>query len=255
MKFTALVETDVGNIKKTNQDSTLIKLASTIDGRNILLAVLCDGMGGLQKGELASATAVRYFSTWFDKELPYQLKSFNWETLSEAWKRLIEKLNTVILRYGEKSNITLGTTLTALLFIDDSYMIAHVGDTRAYEIYHDLRQLTEDHTYVAREVKRGNMTLEEARKSPRRNVLLQCVGASKKVVPEVIFGKLERGTNYLLCSDGFRNEITSEEIFNHLKPGAGVTKEESKSHLRHLMNIAKERRERDNLTAILIKVE
>ncbi|MGM9972547.1 MAG: PP2C family protein-serine/threonine phosphatase [Clostridiaceae bacterium] len=255
MKFTALVETDVGNIKKTNEDSSLIKIASTPEGNNILLAVLCDGMGGLQKGELASATAVRHFSRWFDKELPYQLKDFNWEGLSEAWKRLIENLNGIILRYGDKNKITLGTTLTAFLSIDDRYMIAHVGDSRAYRLQDDLRQLTEDHTYVAREVKRGNMTYEEARKSPKRNVLLQCIGASRRVVPEVIFGKLERGSNYLLCSDGFRNEITPEEIFNHLRPREGVTQEESKSQLKHLINTAKERKERDNLTAILIKVE
>ena len=91
-------------------------------------------MGGLQKGELASATAVRHFSRWFDKELPYQLKDFNWEGLSEAWKRLIENLNGIILRYGDKNKITLGTTLTAFLSIDDRYIIAHVGDSRAYRL-------------------------------------------------------------------------------------------------------------------------
>ncbi|WP_426350421.1 PP2C family protein-serine/threonine phosphatase [Alloiococcus sp. CFN-8] len=255
MKFTALVETDVGNTKKTNQDSSLIKIATTPMGKDILLAVLCDGMGGLQKGELASATAVRYFERWFYKELPYQLKNLNWEGLSESWKRLIENLNTLILRYGEKNKITLGTTLTAFLSIDDSYMIAHVGDSRAYRLHNDLKQLTEDHTYVAREVKRGNMTYQEAKRSPRRNVLLQCIGASKRVVPELIFGKLQCGSNYLLCSDGFRNEISPEEIFQHLKPGEGITREDSKSHLKHLINTAKERKERDNLTAILIKVE
>ncbi len=255
MKFTAFIETDVGNVKKINEDSSLVKIASTSKGSNILLAVLCDGMGGLEKGELASATAIRYFSRWFDKGLPYHLKNFSWEGISEVWKRLIENLNRIILRYGEKNNITLGTTLTALLCIDDSYMIAHIGDSRAYKIHYDLKQLTEDHTYVAREVKLGHITEEEAQKSPRRNVLLQCIGASKEVVPEVIFGELECGTSYLLCSDGFRNEITSEEIFNYLNPKAALTKEESKEYLRLLMDTAKNRRERDNLTAILIKVE
>ena len=89
-------------------------------------------------------------------------------------------------------------------------MIVHVGDSRVYQIDSALNQLTTDQTFVAREVSKGNMTIEQAKVDKRRNLLLQCVGASKVVEPQVLLGTTKKGA-YMLCSDGFRHEIRRTE--------------------------------------------
>ena len=84
MKFLVTASTDVGILKETNQDSCLVKHISTKIGE-ILLAVVCDGMGGLSKGELASATVVRAFSHWFNEELPYEIENLELNIIGEKW--------------------------------------------------------------------------------------------------------------------------------------------------------------------------
>ena len=111
----------------------------------------------------------------------------------------------------------MGTTFSGILFIENQYVIVHVGDSRVYQIDSALNQLTTDQTFVAREVSKGNMTIEQAKVDKRRNLLLQCVGASKVVEPQVLLGTTKKGA-YMLCSDGFRHEITEEEIYESFIP-------------------------------------
>jgi len=185
MYFVAAADTDVGTVKTTNQDSVCVKIAETPYGQ-IALAMICDGMGGLEKGELASATVINEFSEWFINELPTNIESFRWDYVSEKWTHMIKRLNRTIGDYGKYYGISLGTTITALLIFKGEYLIAHVGDSRAYEVKHNLHQLTEDHSVVGRDVRQGLITPEEAEIDPRRNVLLQCVGASKNVNPQIL---------------------------------------------------------------------
>jgi PPM family protein phosphatase len=147
--------------------------------------------GGLSKGELASATVVRAFSEWFDEELPYELENPDLQVIGGKRSLMLKDLNVTILEYGQNEKITLGSTFTGVLFIGNQYVIAHVRDTRAYQIGKSLEQLTTDQTFVAREIQRGTMTVEEAKIDKRRNMLLQCVGASDMVEPEIIIGKQE----------------------------------------------------------------
>ena len=217
MRFVATADTDIGISKNTNQDSLLIKHAIA-DDKEILLAVVCDGMGGLAKGELASATVIRAFSDWFDDELPYELENLDLEIVGAKWSLLLKELNAQILEYSKNNNIDgVGTTFSGILFVDDKYVIGHVGDTRIYHIGESLKQLTTDQTFVAREISRGTMTIEQAKTDKRRNLLLQCVGASKVVEPQIITGKTQKGA-YMLCSDGFRHEISAAEIYESLNP-------------------------------------
>ena len=152
--------TDVGIKKKVNQDSLCIKKALLKD-KTVLMALVCDGMGGLSKGELASATVIRGFSDWFVKDLVSTQGDF--DKIRKQWENLIISLNTKLWNYGKKNAAELGTTLTAILFVEGKeYLIAQVGDSRAYEIGQTINQITEDQSFVAREVKRGNMTKEQA---------------------------------------------------------------------------------------------
>ena len=254
MHFIATADTDIGISKDTNQDSALIKHAKS-DGKEILLAVICDGMGGLSKGELASATVVRAFAKWFDEELPYELNNVDLQVIGAKWSLLLKELNVQILEYSKENNIDgVGTTFSGILFIDDLYVIGHVGDTRVYHIGASLTQLTTDQTFVAREISRGTMTLEQSRTDKRRNLLLQCIGASKAVEPQLICGKAEKGA-YMLCSDGFRHEISEAEIYESLNPINLMNKDAMHNNAKYLIEQVKKRDEKDNISVLLIKAE
>lgn len=253
MRFIATADTDIGISKQTNQDSILIKHATCTVGE-VLLAVVCDGMGGLDRGELASATVIREFSRWFDEVLPYELENIDMQVIGGKWSLLLKDLNVKIAEFGNSIRSTLGTTFTGILFVGDEYVVAHVGDTRLYYIGNSLQQLTSDQTFVAREISRGTMTLEQAKVDKRRNMLLQCVGASNVVNPEVFCGKTTQGA-YMICSDGFRHEISEKEIYESLNPSNLVNKKAMHSNCRYLIDQVKRRNEKDNISVLLIKVD
>lgn len=254
MHYIATADTDIGISKDTNQDSVLIKHAKA-DGKEILLAVICDGMGGLSKGELASATVIRAFAKWFDEELPYELDNVDLQVIGAKWSLLLKELNAKILEYSRENGIEgVGTTFSGIMFVGDQYIIGHVGDTRVYHIGTALHQLTTDQTFVAREISRGTLTLEQAKTDKRRNLLLQCVGASKTVEPQIICGKVEKGA-YMLCSDGFRHEISEAEIYESLNPINLMNKDAMHNNAKYLIEQVKKREEKDNISVLLIKAE
>lgn len=253
MRYVATADTDVGISKRTNQDSVMIKHAMTDDGE-VLMAIVCDGMGGLAKGELASAVAIREFSKWFDENLPLELENVDMQVIAGKWNLLLKDLNLKILEYGSSVGVAMGTTFSGILFIKDQYLIAHVGDSRIYHIASGVHQLTTDQTFVAREVRRGTMTPEQAKTDKRRNLLLQCVGASKSVDPQIVFGTVEKGT-YMVCSDGFRHEITEEEMTKELDSSRLTDKNAMHRNARYLIEQVKSRQERDNISVIVIKAE
>lgn len=253
MHYIATADTDVGIVKSNNQDSVLIKHASTDIGE-VLMAVVCDGMGGLAKGELASATVIRAFSRWFDEELPFELEDVDMQVIGGKWSLMLKSLNMKIQEYGQQLGSNLGTTFSGILFVDDKYVIVHVGDTRIYHIGSTLHQLTTDQTFVAREISRGAMTEEQAKTDKRRNLLLQCVGASKNVDPQVICGAAEKGA-YMICSDGFRHEVTPGEIYESLNPINFMNENAMHNNAKYLIELVKSRQEKDNISVVLIKAE
>ncbi len=253
VKFIATADTDIGISKSTNQDSLLVKHAS-YHNNEVLMAVVCDGMGGLSKGEVASATVIRAFNKWFDEELEKELQNLDLQLIGTKWERMLKDLNLKISEYGIDIGTSLGTTFSGILFINDTYIIGHVGDTRVYEINKTLKQLTTDQTFIAREISKGTLTLEQAKTDKRRNMLLQCIGASRTVEPQILYGATKKGA-YMLCSDGFRHEISEEEIYNALNPTFLSSKEVMHQKVYSLIEQVKTRQEKDNISAILIKVD
>ena len=133
MRFEIAADTDRGIVKETNQDSLLVKCFSTCKG-DMAFAVLCDGMGGLSKGELASATVVRAFDRWSDEQLPELCKSSNPDIdsliLERQWDEVIQQQNEKIKAYGKAHAVNMGTTVVALLVTQKAYYIINVGDCR-----------------------------------------------------------------------------------------------------------------------------
>lgn len=253
MNFIISATTDIGLTKNTNQDSFSVRQFRSNYG-NVVLAVLCDGMGGLAKGEVASATLIRAFERWSDNQLPQLLrKGLEEQALQDDWNQIIAENNEKIKNYGRQTGINLGTTVTALLITDTGYHILNVGDTRAYEIADQVRVLTQDQTVVAHEIACGRLTPEEAERDPRRSVLLQCVGASDTVRPDYFSGIPRQNAVYMLCSDGFRHQISPEEIYQYLNPMSMTDAEGMKKNMETLIALDKQRQERDNITVVGIR--
>ena len=233
MNFLVESHTDVGIKKTTNQDSFCAKIANT---------------------SLGSATVVRAFSKWFCERFPVLIsEGITAELIREEWEKIVLEQNGKIANYGKRNEVSLGTTLTSMLIVNDIYYIVNVGDSRAYEITDYVRQITKDHTLVAREVERGNITQEQAQKDPRRNILLQCVGASSIINIDFFTNRIKKNAVYFLSSDGFRNEISPNEIFNAFNPRKLVDEKIIKENAISLVELSKSRLEKDNISVVVVK--
>ncbi|MCZ0703147.1 serine/threonine protein phosphatase PrpC [Natronobacillus azotifigens] len=212
MSYHSSYYTSKGNNKVVNQDSFLIK-EGTREGYSIAFYVVCDGMGGLSSGELASSTTIHYLSQWFDQYVNDWIeKGSQLNLLKNALLAEIEKINHLTVTYGQKRHIQLGTTLTAMFICDETYLIAQIGDSRAYQITPTYNQLTEDQTFVQREIDRGRLTIDQAENHPKRHVLLQCVGAVETIEIAVRSGELNGTESFLICSDGFSNKLNQDDL-------------------------------------------
>lgn len=263
--YTVAAQSDIGTTKGVNQDSLTVKVVNTYCGE-AAFAVLCDGMGGFEQGEIASAVVVRAFERWFLKELPQFLATgFSDVTLKQRWHKIANDCNLRIKDYSKVRNAPMGTTLTAMLILDGRYYISHVGDCRVYVMGNGMEQLTIDQTYVAREVALGHMTPEQAKNDSRRNVLLQCIGLKESVEPDFLQGDFYDGDSFLLCSDGFRHEVSDKEIYDYCHTALENMEWDTENRLenasamdrqlRFLVEKSKKRGEKDNISAILLKAK
>lgn len=232
-----------------------MKVAQTDYGK-VILASVCDGMGGLAKGELASATLIRMLSKWFEEEFPELLyQGLSLEMLQKSWGDLVYRANEKISSYGRALRVEMGTTMVILLIVDHVYYIGNVGDSRVYTLKEELHQITRDQTFIQREMDEGRMTYEEARRDARRNVLLQCVGASQVIEPDYYTGNVEAGTMFLLCSDGFRHVVAPEELYEYLNPYRLFNEQAMLENLTYLTELNKYRQEVDNISAALVRAD
>lgn len=255
MKIQTAYCTDKGNVKEVNQDALIIKTASTSIGEIAFIAI-CDGMGGLEKGEMASSMMIRGLGQWFKTELPrLLLKEHYEEFIFSSLNHIILNTNETLMEYGQENSIKVGTTLTAMLMIGTKYFVVHVGDTRLYELTaQEGIQITKDHTLVAMEVEQNKLTLEEAEKDPRKNLLLQCIGASKNLQPDFIQGEVKANATYLICCDGFRHKITLEEMKQAFTNDEVNSEAKLFDECHRLVELNKERAERDNITVVVLQV-
>lgn len=253
MDYIISAATDIGIAKDTNQDSFGVKTADTQLGK-MTIAIICDGMGGLSKGEVASATVVDAFHKWILHRLPDLCKSgISENVIRNEWTEIILSCNKKISNYGKSIGIDLGTTLTVIMLTETKYFVVNIGDSRVYEIFDSVLLLTKDQTVVAKEIEAGILTEEQAKIDPRRSVLLQCIGASEVVEPEYFFGDTKKNAVYMLCSDGFRHEITNDEIFQYLNPNVMLDAQQMKQNMDILIDINKQRQEKDNISVISIR--
>ncbi len=259
MEVKACIFTDAGKVRRINQDSAMIKVANTGRHGRISFVAVCDGMGGLSRGEVASCKTVRALENWFCEELSLMQNLSEdklWVTIEKSLRRLIARISSDIRRYGRHRGINLGTTLTALLQIGNRYIAVNVGDSRIYRITRkEITRITRDQSVVQDKLDKGIITEEEAQSDPERSVLLRCVGSSREVEPWVQQGTFDRNTTVLACSDGFWRKLEEAEMHDKLCPQMCVTPDDMLNQCRKLAERAFERGEDDNISVAAMCLE
>ncbi|MEW6494459.1 MAG: PP2C family serine/threonine-protein phosphatase, partial [Cyanobacteriota bacterium] len=151
--------------------------------------------------------------------------------------------------HPERSDM--GTTAVAVMFRGDQHWLAHVGDSRLYRVRNStLEQISEDHTWVARAMKAGDITPEQARMHPWRHVLSQCLGRKDLQSVDVQPLDIQPGDRLLLCSDGLTEELSDDLISSYLQPDLSNEQAAIK-----LVEAAKEKGGRDNITVVIVEID
>lgn len=198
--------TDPGRVRSHNEDSvTILKNAS-----NEFLLVVADGMGGHRKGEVASSIVVSYLGKRFNDtpSIGTKLDAVNW--LNDN----VSEINREIIEYGENNvdSKGLGTTIVVALLTSSYLIFGNIGDSSGFVIKNNkLHKVTHDHTLVNLLVDAGNLSIEEAKNHPKKNVLMKALGAAEKCELD-IFDVDTDVDGILLCSDGLTNMLTDEQI-------------------------------------------
>lgn len=234
--------TDTGLVRKENQDAYAVK---TVCGHTI--CVVCDGMGGAAGGQLASRIAVDTFSAEMEKRLTPEAKPDRLREISVVAVALANRAVREAARSSEAYR-NMGTTLVSAVSFDGGVVIANVGDSRAYHINKErIRQVTRDHSLVEHMLERGDITAEEARRHPNRNLITRALGPDVDTECDCYTCQLLPGEFLLLCSDGLVNTVTDQEIWNEVLNG------DINTCMERLLTIAKRRGASDNVTVVLAK--
>lgn len=201
-------KTDRGIRRPTNQDAHCLKVAHTSRGQVALVAV-CDGVGGLNSGELASSTMVRHLSDWFTGILPGIVSAgrpgevFDPADAMDSLLELVAHANDGIGIYGDGRGEMLGTTLTAVLCCAGRYLAVHVGDTRAYLVgEHGATQITQDQTLARHNMMEGRLPADQVEGGPGSSVLMQAIGTQVGIEPSCYAGHYEPNDLFVVCCDG-----------------------------------------------------
>ena len=193
--LTVAARTFVGSVKTVNQDAYCV-LVGQAGPQEVGLLAVCDGVGGLSSGELASSVAVRELSRWFEDGVARGLtdgRSADGLALPDVqrmWAGYFEGLNGRMWAYSQSLNVRMGTTLTGAVLAGGGFVVGHVGDCRAYRLGPEGAELlTRDQTLVQRELDAGRISAEQARRHPRPSVILQALGAQETIAPAFSFGE------------------------------------------------------------------
>lgn len=233
--------TDMGRMRQRNEDACLFDDAAS-------WAVLADGMGGYQGGDVAARLVV--------DSVAGSLRASEATSVSQMLAELRQatmRANTDVIAAARKDRALhgMGSTVVATRFHDNTVLVSHVGDSRMYRYRRDeLVQLTRDHSLLQEQVDGGMMSADAARVAPGRSLLTRALGVEAAVVPDVALHEARVGDVYLLCSDGLTDMLDDEDIAlvcETLSANLALAAD-------HLVQLANDRGGRDNITVVLIKV-
>ncbi|OXM15854.1 Stp1/IreP family PP2C-type Ser/Thr phosphatase [Paenibacillus herberti] len=235
---------DIGRIRLANEDRSWAGVTSG----GLTLAIVADGMGGHQAGDVASQLAVDAFREAME---PMQA-GVSAEEAQQYLRAAIRRANEVVYDMASRNEQyhNMGTTVVAALFIEESLLlIGHIGDSRAYRISAGaISLLSEDHTLVNELVRSGQISFEEAAHHPRRNVLTRALGTDEEVELDLQVLDWNSGDMLLLCSDGLSGMVSDEEMLEVARSQASLEEKADR-----LISMALAAGGDDNITVVLLQ--
>ena len=236
MRLVFAAATDVGRMRKNNEDSYLSSQP---------VAAVADGMGGHSAGEVASAIAIEELAALRDRG-PWENETAATDDLKQAILRANRRIRETAA--GDRKLNGMGTTLVALLEDGDMVHVANVGDSRGYLLRQgELSQVTVDHSLVQELVDDGRLSPEDAERHPQRSVITRALGIDREVEFDLFTYKLQVGDRLLLCSDGLSDVVEPAQIRNVL-----LRVRNSHQAARKLVTVANEQGGPDNITVIVV---
>ena len=236
-------KTDIGLVRETNQDA--FSFGSFDDGN--CWAVVCDGMGGVSGGQVASEICIEKVSEAIKRS--YR-KGINVSSAKNLLTTAINAANSAVFKEAQE-NIELkgmGTTVVAVLVLDSIAVVAHVGDSRAYLINDEINQITKDHSFVQLLIDTGKITEEEAKVHPDRNVITRAVGIEHVVDVEIDIVDINDNDKLLICTDGLNGYVPDADILK-------IIKEYGDSSTEKLVETANNAGGRDNVTVVILTAD
>lgn len=237
--------TDIGLRRQENQDTFAL---DHVESAETVVAVVCDGMGGVNGGKLASSIAAETFMDGLRRQLRPDMDR---EESGRAQTLSVSQANRAVFeRSVENPELSgMGTTLVSAVVTGNEAVICNVGDSRAYHISAEgIRRVTRDHSVVESLVESGDLTPEQARTHPNRNLITRALGPERFIESDLFAVRLAEGDSLLLCSDGLTIVLEDREILEVLRAG-----EDGQAALERLVALTMERGAPDNVTAVLIR--
>lgn len=238
--------TDIGRVRKENQDTFMF---AELQNNDSVAAVVCDGMGGANGGQIASELSSFSFCEYLKSNFISQSADISAAQLLQD--AVTYANDTVYMKsLSDKKLRGMGTTLVAGLFIGEYAIFINVGDSRAYIMSSNdgIRQITRDHSLVEDLISKGNITREEAKTHPHKNLITKAIGTSPRCIGDIYKVKLNDGDRILLCSDGLSNVMSDELLYN-----GSMKYEDIRESCEYLISSALEMDASDNVTAVVIK--
>ena len=236
--------TDPGRVRTQNQDAYKIEQLD----RNALLCVVCDGMGGAKSGNIASNLAADVFTQTVAASFKPSMDRAQIDAMLQSAVKLTNF--TVFDQAQEFVDFTgMGTTLVAMLVHGKQVTVVNVGDSRVYHINAGgIRQVTRDHSLVQMMIDRGELTVQQGKHYPGKNMITRAVGTEAVVQCDLFHLELERGDSLLACTDGLSNLVDEQEILFEV-----VYHADKQQCCQHLLQIALDRGAPDNVTCALVQ--
>ncbi len=246
--------TDKGNIRPMNQDSILAK-KGRIGGKEFVLAVVADGMGGMDQGEMASSEITRGLNEWWNQSLPrlfWQLPSKEIiKLVDDSLSVAIESCNSRILKMAEKDGIKTGSTLSMVFLYDGFFIMKQVGDSRIYLYEHKvLRQISKDQTWCQKEVDEGKLSPDQVRGHKMEHVLVNAIGHDYQLQIEGMEGPLNSSAQIILCSDGAYHFLKESQMQSILKDRKNCQRKAEEAS-----EMIKQTKADDNFSIIIVRQE
>lgn len=239
--------TDIGKVRKIDEDSILaadLSFGINSESEKFLLLAVADGMGGAAKGEEASKIALNALTKTIIPEL-FGALSFT-ELLENGIKNANQEILDYTTKYPESSGM--GTTTVCAVVKGNNIHLANVGDSRAYVISNDeIRRVTKDHSYVQALIDEGQITEEEAREHPQKNVITKAVGIMESVEPDTMKLTLDTDESLLLCCDGVIAHLTDEDIHKII-----CNTNDPQNACQQIVDLANKRGGSDNISLIIL---